>query len=89
MPVFYEENNNAILILFAVTLYLSFFIISLGVTMETLHYSSTTVTMAIRYNIQADDFGVFLLGFGTGMLIISGIAYTYVNRKSVVTGNVR
>ncbi|GFQ90042.1 hypothetical protein TNCT_658701 [Trichonephila clavata] len=52
--------------------------------METLHYSSTTVTMAIRYNIQADDFGVFLLGFGTGMLIISGIAYTYVNRKSVV-----
>ncbi|GFS76490.1 hypothetical protein TNCV_1621111 [Trichonephila clavipes] len=60
-----------------------------GVTMESLHYSSTTVSMAIRFRVQADDFGVFLLGFGTGLLIISCIAYTYVNRKSVVTGNVR
>ncbi|GBM74269.1 hypothetical protein AVEN_109089-1 [Araneus ventricosus] len=85
MPVFYEEDKDKILILFAVTMFFSFLSIPLGIAMEYLHYSSRYATMSMQYELQADDIGVFLLGFGTGLTMISCIAHTYANCRSIIS----
>lgn len=84
MPEYFDEQP-LVTKLFVKTLVFACIFLILGVISVSLYFTQTYISMDEVYNIYSEQFGMFLLGAGWGLLKISCIAYAFAHRRPIDT----